>query len=291
MNKYNHSPYQKLMQTIIDKGVWVDNERTGKRCLTIINYDMEYDCSEGVLPLDTTRKSYWKAAVAEIIGYLRGYDNAEDFRKLGTPTWDMNANSEAWQSSMYCKGTDDMGKVYGAVARNWPVETPNINIAGSLDTIRMVIDDLSNGIDNRGEIITFWNPGAFHLGCLRPCMHSHHFSILDGTLYLNSTQRSCDVPLGLNFNQVQCAALLMLVAQITGLKAGTVYHKIVNAHIYEDQLEGVYEQLERKPYHSPTLELHPSIRSLKDIEDWVNPDSFKVHNYQHHLPINYPFSV
>src|SRR5690606_5529204 len=89
--------YLDLCQRIVDEGVWIANERTGKRCLTVINADLEYRVDRNEFPLITTRKSYWKAAIAELLGYIRGYSNAADFRALGTPTWDANANlNEAW---------------------------------------------------------------------------------------------------------------------------------------------------------------------------------------------------
>jgi len=280
--------YLQLAKHIIDDGVWVDNTRTGKRCLTIINTDLTYDVDEGDFPLITTRKSYWKAAVAEILGYLRGYDNAADFRKLGTKTWDANANdNEAWLNNSHRKGTDDMGFVYGKVGRNFP--KPD---GGSVDLLRQIVDDLSKGIDSRGEILTFYHPGAFHMGCLRPCMYSHHFSLLDDKLYLNSTQRSCDVPLGLNFNMVQVYVLLAIMAQITGHKPGKAYHKIVNAHVYEDQLELLRDvQLQRDPFPPPKFYINPEIKSLEDIETWVTLDDFSISDYESHEPIQYPFSV
>ncbi|QIZ77511.1 thymidylate synthase [Ferrimonas lipolytica] len=280
--------YLDLCQRIVDKGQWVENKRTGKRCLTVINADLEYDVAAGEFPLVTTRKSFYKSAIAEVIGYLRGYDNAADFRALGTKTWDANANLNSdWLANPLRKGEDDCGFIYGAVARNFP--KPD---GGSIDLLKQIIDDLKNGIDNRGEILTFFHPGAFHMGCLRPCMYSHHFSLLGDTLYLNSTQRSCDVPLGLNFNMVQVYVLLALIAQITGHKAGTAFHKIVNAHIYEDQLELMRDvQLKRAPLPLPTLKINPNIKSLEDIETWVTMDDFEVVDYQHHEPIKYPFSV
>ena len=282
--------YLDLCQRIVDEGVWVDNQRTGKRCLTVINADLTYDVGKGEFPLVTTRKSFYKSAIAEILGYLRGYDNAADFRKLGTKTWDANANdNQDWLNNPARKGDDDCGFIYGAVARNFPVVgQPEKGI----DLLRNIVDDLSKGIDNRGEIFTFYHPGAFHLGCLRPCMYSHHFSLLGDTLYLNSTQRSCDVPLGLNFNMVQVYVLLALMAQITGHKAGQAYHKIVNAHIYEDQLELMRDvQLKREPLALPTLKINPDIKTLEDIETWVSLDDFEVEGYEHHPAIQYPFSV
>ncbi|GIB47221.1 thymidylate synthase [Vibrio cholerae] len=130
------------------------------------------------------------------------------------------------------------------------------------------------------------------MGCLRPCMYSHHFSLLGDTLYLNSTQRSCDVPLGLNFNMVQVYVFLALMAQITGKKPGLAYHKIVNAHIYQDQLELMRDvQLKREPFPAPQFHINPKIKTLQDLETWVTLDDFDVTGYQFHDPIQYPFSV
>ena len=204
--------YLDLCQRIVDEGVWVENKRTGKRCLTVINADLEYNVGVNEFPLITTRKSYWKAAIAELLGYLRGYDNAAQFRAIGCNTWNANANdNEAWLANPYRKGEDDMGRVYGVQGRHWR------NSEGKeFDQLRKIYNNLRNGIDDRGEILTFYNPGEFHMGCLRPCMHTHTFSLLGDTLYLTSTQRSCDVPLGLNFNQIQVFTLFALMAQITG---------------------------------------------------------------------------
>jgi thymidylate synthase len=280
--------YLELCQRIINEGIWVDNERTGKRCLTVINHDLTYNVDEGEFPLVTTRKSFYKAAIAEMIGYLRGYRSAKEFRELGTKTWDANANdNQAWLDNPARRGDDDCGFIYGAVAKDFP--KPD---GGSVDLIQKVYDDLRSGKDDRGEIITFYHPGAFHLGCLRPCMYSHHFSVLGDTLYLNSTQRSCDVPLGLNFNMVQVYFLLVIMAQITGLKAGKAYHKIVNNHIYEDQLELMRDvQLKREPLASPKLTINPDIKTLEDLQTWVTMDDFDIEGYEHHPAIQYPFSV
>jgi len=280
--------YLKLCKRIIEQGEWVENTRTGKKCLTVINADFTYNVADNEFPLITTRKSYWKAAIAELIGYLRGYDSAKDFRELGTKSWDANANvNAAWLKNPLRKGEDDMGRVYGVQGRSW--QKPD---GGTIDQLAKIVDNLKAGIDDRGEILSFYNPGEFHMGCLRPCMHTHTFSLLGDTLSLTSYQRSCDVPLGQNFNQIQVFTFLMLMAQITGKKPGMAYHKIVNAHIYEDQLELMRDvQLKREPFALPQLHINPDIKSLEDIESWVTMDDFQVSGYQHHDPIAYPFSV
>jgi len=147
--------YIDLWKRIISEGVWVTNERTGKRCLTVINADFEYDCSDGLLPILTTKKSYWKSAIAEMIGYLRGYTNADDFARLGCNTWFANANdNRAWLDNPHRTGLNDMGRCYGAQARDW--RNPE---NASIDQLRKVYDNLKQGIDDRSEIVTFMNPG------------------------------------------------------------------------------------------------------------------------------------
>ena len=280
--------YLEAGKDIVDNGTWVTNERTGKKCLTKINVDMTYKAGE--FPLLTSKKTFWKSAIAEMLGYIRGYDNAAGFRKLGTKTWDANANqNQTWLDNPARLGEDDMGLVYGAVGNNWPNQTI---MCTSIDLLDKVYQNLKNGIDDRGEIWTFWNPGMFELGCLRPCMHSHHFSLLGGKLYLNSTQRSADWPLGVPFNMVQVYFLLAVMAQITGLEVGEAYHKLVNVHFYEDQVDIFKEQQMNKPTHKlPKLWINPKIKTLEDLRTWVTLDDFKVLDYTHEDAVKYPFSV
>ncbi len=135
--------YLDLCQRIVDQGTCVENERTGKRCLTVINADLEYNVGNNEFPMITTRKSFFKSAIAEFIGYIRGYDNASDFRKLGTKTWDANANlNDAWLNNPYRKGEDDMGRVYGIQGRAWAKTG-----GGTVDQLQKIVDNLSQGID------------------------------------------------------------------------------------------------------------------------------------------------
>lgn len=271
--------YLSLVKMIKAGGVDVYNERTGKTCRTLLHQTFQYMPNE--FPVLTTKKVNWKGAIAEIIGYLRGYTSAADFRALGTRSWDANANkNKTWLKNPHRKGEDSMGKCYGAVAKDF----------GGIDLIEKVYNNLKNGIDDRGEIISFWKPDEFDKACLRPCLYEHHFSILDGRLFLHSTQRSADVGLGLPYNMIQCYVLLALMAQITGLKQGIATHQIVNAHIYEDQLEPMKEQLERKPFLPPKLKINPKIKTLQDVMTWVTVDDFEIVGYECHDAIKIPFS-
>lgn len=290
--------YLGALSWIFNNGFDIQNERTGYFCRTSVNIDLTYDASTNEAPLVTTRKAPTILPIAELLAYIRGYTSAEQFRSLGTKSWDANANlNKSWLANPNRKGEDDLGHVYGAVARNWPVynklgPTGAPTSSGeSLDLFEKVYTNLKNGIDDRGEIITFYDPGTFQLGCLRPCLHSYQFSLLGDDLYLNATQRSADVPLGLASNMVQVYLLLRLMAQITGKNPKFAYHKVVNAHIYSNQLEFVPEQFQREVLAQPTLDINPDIKSLEDLRTWVTLDDFKWDYPEHHPAINYPFAV
>jgi len=288
------------LRRIYETGVDVKNKRTGKVCRTVINIDLTYDATTNKAPLITTREiKNPYSFIAELLGYIKGVRSAAQMRSLGTKTWDANANKNLeWLNSPYRAGEDDLGMIYGAVAKNWPVyvdiqdlDNKVITPKGKIDLFHKVYNNLKNGKDDRGEIITFWNPGMFHLGCLRPCMYEHQFSLVGDDLYLNSTQRSNDWPIGCPANMVQVWLLLRLMAQITNKNPKYAYHRSVNNHIYEDQLELVPIQLERTPLVEPTIDINPDIKTLEDLETWVTIKDFKITYKEYHPPIKYPFSV
>lgn len=287
--------YLNAVEAVYHFGADIPNERTGMFCRTFIDYDFTYDASTNEVPLITTRKAPTILPIAELLGYIRGYTNAQDFAKLGTKSWFANANeTQAWVDNPNRTGEDDMGLVYGAIARKWPTfsnENGVVRYTGNtINLIRQVYDNLKKGIDNRGLVITFWNPGYFNLGCLRPCLHSYQFSLIKDDLYLHATQRSHDILLGGPSNMVQVYLLLKLMAQITDKNPKLAFHKVVNTHIYENQLPLVQEQLKREPLQQPTIEINPDIKSLEDLETWVTVDDFQYTYNEYHPAINYPFA-
>ena len=278
------SEYLGLCQKILDEGEWVENKRTGKRCKTIINHDFVYDVGNKEVPLLTTKQVFVTSAIAEIIGYLRGYTNAQDFADIGSPSWKMNANkTQAWLDNPNRKGVDECGLIYGAVARDWH----------GIDLIDKVYNNLKNGIDDRREIVTFFDPSKFDQACLRPCAFQWQFSLLNGRLSLHVHQASCDVPSGHPWNSVSFYFLLDLMAKITGNKPDKVYHKVVNLHAYGDQIEPLKEQLARTPFKcNATLEIEDDVFDMEDVMS-VNHarDYFKLEGYEHQGKITFPFSA
>lgn len=277
--------YLKLLEKCINEGISKTN-RTGINHIGYHGDMCKYDLSKG-FPAVTTKKLAFKSVIAEMLGFLRGYDNAGDFRNLGCNVWNSNANdNEQWLNNPNRKGTDDLGVIYGVQARKWGGKNGT-----KVDQLKKVIGHLSQGIDDRREIVTHWNPAELDKMALPPCHLLYQFGIQGDTLNLCMYQRSCDVPLGIPFNIAGYAWLLSVVAHITGLKAGTFTHFIHDIHIYENQINLAEEQIKRKPLILPKLWINPKIRTLKDLETWVTVDDFKLLNYRHQPRINYPFAV
>ena len=274
---------------ILEEGVWLENKRSGGKTLAVIGATLEYDVSKGYVPVITTKRLAWKSAIGEMLGYIRGYSNASQFRALGCNTWNANANdNQAWLDNPYRNGEDDMGMCYGVIGRAFP----GIEDDEPLDQYQKIVNDLSKGIDDRREIMTFNHPNLIHRACLPACMHTHHFNLLGDDLYLESYQRSSDYALGQPFNHLQVAFLLMITAQITGKKAKIMRHHISNVHLYENQVEIFKsEQVDRKPMKQPKLKINPEIKSLEDLESWVTMEDFELVGYEHHPQVKYPFTV
>jgi thymidylate synthase len=169
-----------------------------------------------------------------------------------------------------------------------------------IDQLQRCIDLLRNNPNDRRIIVSAWNPSvlpddaatfsenvANGRQALPPCHAFYQFYHINGKLSLQMYQRSCDVPLGGPFNIASYAALLMMVAQVTGLEANELIWTIGDAHIYENQMDGINEQLTRTPYALPQLVLNSD---CKEIDDFKFED-FDLVNYQHHPKIPMPVAV
>lgn len=282
--------YLGLLQDVVDYGVWTPNERTGIATKAIIGATFTIDMAKDIYPVITTRKAPLIMPLAEKLCYLKGLDNADDFAKFGAKTWFANANeTKAWLANPNRKSENDCGRIYGVQGRSW-VRSDGVEH----DQFMKLISNLKNGVDDRGEILSYYNVGEFDKGCLRPCMHTHQFSLLGGELYLESYQRSADLALGSVANFCQVAFLLKLVAQMIGAKPAVARLHMSNCHIYENQYDLVLEQLKRKPFYDvePRLVINPEIKEVNDIDTWVTQHDFKVEGYdKFHDAIKYPFAA
>jgi len=233
--------YISLIENIIENGEWEKTiNRTGIQTKFIIGNYWEIPVNE-YFPIIQSKKVAWRSAIAEMVCFIRGYSNAADFRRMGCKVWDQNANeNQKWLNNPFRLGTDDLGRVYGVQWRNW--QNP---IGENYDQFKKVIDDLSNGIDDRREIVTSWNPGELNQMALPPCHFTMIFSLRDSgeTVDLFMSQRSVDCGLGLPFNLVQYGFLLNLVAKITNKKVGVFRYYMNNVHVYANHIDKLYSQI------------------------------------------------
>ncbi len=278
--------YIDLCNKIINSGFIQNNERTKKRCVTIFGDFREYDLSTGKFPLLTTKQMAIRPIAAELLGFIRGYTNAADFRTVGCKIWDANANkTQEWLDNPNRKGEDDLGRIYGAQARDWKRAD-----GSAVDQLKSVVERLNARKDDRRLIVSHWNPGELDLMALPPCHLLYMFGIEGNKLHLCMIQRSADAPLGVPYNIASYSLLLLLMCRITGLSPGKLSHFSWNNHIYQDQMEGIMLQMARQPFEAPSIWIDPAIKSLDDLETWATIDCFKMVDYHCHSKVTFPFS-
>lgn len=284
--------YLNLLQEILDTGAREPN-RTGVDCLTIPGAMLKFDLREG-FPAVTTKKLAFGAVKGELIAFLRGATSLQAFQDLGCHVWDANCHAPAWQDSGYAGSSDDLGKIYSHQWRNFGGDWKKGDVG--VDQIARALVTLRNAPESRRILVSAWNPNQLDEACLPPCHVL--FQLLprsDGTLHMTMYQRSCDTFLGIPFNIASYALLLELFAAWSGRTAATLTMFLADAHIYENHIDQVKEQLAREPMVLPKLMLGGAIdaptRSLKDLLKNLIPTSIQLVGYQSHAAIKAPMAV
>lgn len=289
--------YLDLMQNILINGSWQDN-RTGVRTKMLPGAMLKFDLREG-FPAVTTKKLYYGAVVGELLGFLRGYDNAHEFNRLGCKVWDANSNAEAWIKSAHYRthslafGFDNveavgyLGRIYGVQWRQWLTAHNEY-----LDQIANLIEQIKTNPTSRRLLVTAWRPDELHEMALPPCHYAFQIIIeqQSRTMHLLWNQRSCDMFLGVPFNIASYATLLHILAHVTGYQVGTLTGFLADVHIYENHLDQVCEQLSREPRPLPSLRIsqrHGCTWSVDSIE----PHDIRLENYTHHEPLSASMAV
>jgi thymidylate synthase len=261
--------YLDLMQRVLESGA-EKHDRTGTGTLSIFGHQMRFDLADG-FPLVTTKKLFTKAIIYELLWFLRGDTNVRWLQDHGVSIWN------EWAGE-----TGDLGPVYGYQWRSWPTQD-----GGTIDQISNLISDIRRNPDSRRLIVTAWNPADVPNMALPPCHCLFQFYVANGELSCQLYQRSADIFLGVPFNIASYALLTMMVAQVTGLKAGEFIHTFGDAHLYLNHVEQAREQLSRKPHPLPIMHINPEV---KDIFAFRYED-FRLENYQTHPHIKAEVAV
>ena len=167
----------------------------------------------------------------------------------------------------------NLGPIYGKQWRAWR----DYN-GGTIDQLSEAVETIRTNPDSRRIIVSAWNVADLPEMHLPPCHAFYQFYVADGRLSLQLYQRSADIFLGVPFNIASYALLLMMVAQVTGLKAGDFVHTLGDAHIYTNHFEQVREQLSREPRQLPVMRINPEVKSLFDFKY----EDFTLENYNPH---------
>ena len=261
--------YLDLMQHVLDKGVRKE-DRTGTGTLSVFGYQMRFDLGAG-FPALTTKKVHLRSIIHELLWFLKGDTNIGYLRDNGVSIWDEWADEKG-----------DLGPVYGYQWRSWPAANGE-----HIDQISQVLDQIRNNPDSRRIIVSAWNVGEIRNMALPPCHAFFQFYVADGRLSCQLYQRSADIFLGVPFNIASYALLTLMMAQVTGLKAGDFVHTLGDAHLYSNHLEQVRIQLQREPRGLPIMKVNPDVDDLFAFRF----EDFELVDYDPHPHIKAPVAV
>ena len=282
--------YLGLVQKVLANGTLVGN-RTGEPAYTIFGESFSLDISK-YFPALSAKELAWKSVVGELLWFLEGSSNVNRLREIThgkgsdkKTIWDANYENQA-VSMGYENG--ELGPVYGMQWRNFLGKEGE-----TIDQIQNVIDrikaEAKTGVHDRRIIVSAWNPAELDDMALPPCHYSFQFVVLNGQLHLQWNQRSVDVFLGLPFNIASYALLLYIIAQITGLKPGTLRFCGTDVHIYKNHVDACNQMLSRPIINSPKLVM-PKFKTLEDALN-CKVEDFVLENYFPHPKILAPMAV
>ena len=298
--------YLDLMKHIRDEGVKKE-DRTGTGTVSVFGYQMRFDL-ENNFPLLTTKKVNLDSIIHELLWFISGDTNISYLVKNGVNIWndwpyqsylkqthqekDYPMHSKEWKDKMkefieQIKNDDDFAKAYGDLG---PVYGRQWRDFEGVDQLNQVVEDIKSSPDSRRLIVSAWNPKDIPImvkSGLPPCHTLFQFYVSEGRLSCQLYQRSADVFLGVPYNIASYAILTLMIAQATGLKPGEFIHTLGDAHLYNNHLEQVEEQLARVPFSCPKL----SINRDKDTIFNFSINDFELIDYQAHPHIPAPIAV
>lgn len=226
---------------------------TIKRFGVVNRYDLQKE-----FPALTLRKTFFKSAVDEILWIWQKKSN--NVNDLNSHIWDEWADEDG-----------SIGKAYG-----YQLGVKHQYKEGLMDQVDRVLFDLKENPYSRRIMTNIYVHEDLHEMNLYPCAYSMTFNVTDDRLNAVLNQRSQDVLAANNWNVVQYAVLLHMIAQVSGLKAGELVHVIADAHIYDRHIPMIKELISREPLPAPKFWINPEIKNFYDF----TVDDVKLIDYQ-----------
>jgi thymidylate synthase len=284
---HDERQYCNLVWDVLGYGT-TEETRNGKT-RSVFGAGMHFSLDGEVLPLLTTKRVAWVTCLKELLWFIRGSTDNTVLKTQGVHIWDDNASREFLDGrGLPHLREGDLGPVYGHQWRhfNAPYTSCDADYSGQgVDQLGAIIEMLKDPAQrtSRRMIMSAWNPQQLDEMALPPCHVLVQFNVSAGDrLSCAMYQRSGDIGLGVPFNIASYALLTHLLAHHCGLKAHEFVYHLGNAHIYEDHLSALEEQIGREPYPFPTVKI---VGSPKESIDEYIPADFVVQNYVCHGPI------
>ncbi len=261
--------YLNLLSHVLENGA-EKSDRTGTGTISVFGYQMRFNLADG-FPVLTTKKLHLRSIIHELLWFIKGETNIDYLQQNKVSIWDEWADAGG-----------DLGPIYGYQWRKWPAGEDN-----QIDQINQVIQSIKENPDSRRHIVSAWNVSELSKMALPPCHVLFQFYVNQGKLSCQLYQRSADIFLGVPFNIASYSLLMMMVAQVTGLKAGEFVHTLGDAHIYMNHLDQVKLQLTRDPRPLPTMAMNPAVTDILDFKF----EDCELQNYDPHPHIRGEISV
>ena len=259
--------YKETCRKILSEGVW-DTDREvrprwpdGTPAHTIKTFGVvnRYDLKKE-FPIMTLRRTYYRSCIDELLWIWQKKSN--DVHELSSHIWDSWADENG-----------SIGKAYGyqlGVKHRYP--------EGEFDQVDRVLFDLKHNPASRRILTNLYNFSDLHEMALYPCAYSMTFNVSGNTLNAILNQRSQDMLTANNWNVVQYAVLVHMLAQVSGLEAGELVHVIADCHIYDRHVPLVEKLLELEPYPAPEFYVNREVKNFYDF----TVDDFRLENYRYH---------
>ena len=254
-----------MCQDILEHGYSTEGEKVrpkwedGSYAYTIKRFGVvnRYDLSKE-FPALTLRRTAFKSAVDEMLWIWQKKSN--NIHELKSHIWDEWADANG-----------SIGKAYG-----YQLGVKHQYKEGMMDQVDRVLFDLKENPYSRRIMTNIYVHQDLHEMNLYPCAYSMTFNVTDDKLNAILNQRSQDILTANNWNVVQYAVLLHMIAQVSGLKAGELVHVIADAHIYDRHIPLVKELITRETYPAPDFWINPEIKNFYDF----TTEDVRLDNYQ-----------
>lgn len=293
---YNHPEnyYLNICKKVLKNGINI-NDRTNTGILSdfSIGNQIEYDCSNGKIPIITTKKVFLKSVITELLWFLTGSTDNTILKNKGVKIWNGNSTRDFLDlCGLNHLEENDCGAIYGHNLRYFGAKYENCNTdykGKGFDQIEYVIDQIKNNPYSRRILFSFYDPNQLNSQVLPPCHLLYQFRVYDDKLCLHMYQRSGDMMLGVPFNITSSCLLLYIIAKLTNKKPWKFIHTIADAHIYSDHIKNCKIQLKRTPLPLPILEINEN-KVYEKVEDFTYED-FKILGYISHQKLSFKMAI